>query len=208
MQLGVHIFAGDGNLDIYPGITHTPNVWVNALECEKSLHRWTNVKWFCTVSYLGENSQRLRWVSQVSKTPWESNPGDGFPQGQWLHFLSKDVFVLEKDLAKEDPLSWSIFSFGPSTHHPIILITALQPQRQAWWISFWKTVQCAGENIHFRQTIEEAQVGPWLLCWCYTRAYASGAWQPQFSGCTEQQTTLWGYPSPVLVQKHKLENIT
>ena len=121
-------------------------------------------------------------------------------------FIPQIFLFLKRTRQREGPLIWSIFSFGSGTYQPIILIPALQPKSQIWWISFWSTMQFAWKNIHFRQTIKAAQVGPWLLSWCHAHAYASGAWQRKFSGCTKQQTTLWENLSPVfVVQKQNLE---
>lgn len=74
-------------------------------------------------------------------------------------------------------------------------------------------MQFPWKNIHFRQTIKATLVGPWLLSWYYTYAYASGAWQQTFlvakladhppgtpSPHPDQQTTLWEHPAPILVK--------
>lgn len=55
----------------------------------------------------------------------ESNPRDGFLQGQSLHFHSKDFLVLEKDQAKGGASDLEHLFLWPRGHHPIILIPAL-----------------------------------------------------------------------------------
>lgn len=108
----LHIFAGVGNLGCLPRNHPNSQVWLNSSELE------TNTTWSCTLCSLEESSQTLCWVSQVSRASWESNPGDGFLQGQSLHFHSKDFLVLEKDWAKGGVSDLEHLFFWPKLPSP------------------------------------------------------------------------------------------
>lgn len=149
--------------------------------------------------------QWLGWVSSVQNSLNVKTLGIGSFKVSRHIFIPQIFLFLKRTRAKEGTADLEHLFLCPGTYQPIILISALQPKSSMMDLLLEHNAVCL-ENIHFRQTIKAAQVGPWLLSWC--RA-ASGIclWclaEKVFFGCTNSRQTPLENPVPCLCSKQNL----